>query len=540
MPARALPARPSLEQYKKQAQDLLDAYKSGDDDAHRRVREHARGVGASSLPPTRISLADAQLVVAREHGFESWPTFATHIETLTIAREVDSLADPIAAFFEAATAPREGHGSGTIERAEAIRARHPDVARGSIYAAALVADEVTVRDFLDRDPALATTRGGPYDWDALTHLCFSRYLRLDPAKSEGFVRTARALLDAGADPNTGWYETIDTPPRQILESAVYGAAGVAQHPGLTRLLLERGADPNDDETPYHAAETWNNDVLRILLDSGRLNADSLAMLLARKADWHDLQGMRLLLGRGADPNRMTPWGQNALHQAVRRDNSMLMIELLVEHGANPSLPNRQDGRSATAIAAHRGRRAAIVLFQQRGALPLTAVDALIAACALNDRETMRSPTAAAPDLKSQLVRQGGTLLAQFAGNNNVDGIRNLLEVGVSPTALYREGDGYYGIAVDSTALHVAAWRACHDAVRELIARGTPVDALDGRGRTALQLAIKACVDSYWTERRKPDSVKALLEAGAALDGVDIPTGYEEVDALLRERVGRHG
>jgi hypothetical protein len=73
-------------------------------------------------------------------------------------------------------------------------------------------------------------------------------------------------------------------------------------------------------------------------------------------------------------------------------------------------------------------------------------------------------------------------------------------------------------------------------VKALIARGTPVDALDGRGRTALQLAIKACVDSFWAEWRSPDSVRALLDASASLDGVEIPTGYDEVDALLRERV----
>jgi ankyrin repeat protein len=288
------------------------------------------------------------------------------------------------------------------------------------------------------------------------------------------------------------------------------------------------------------AALMSDDVLRILLDSGRLNTDSLTTLLLRKADWHDLEGMRLLLERGVDPNRMTPWSHSALHQAVKRDNSMQMIELLVDHGANPSLPNTHDGRSATAIAAHRGRRAALVLFQQRGASPLTGVDALIAACALNDRETMQSLTTTDPELKSQLVRQGGTLLAQFAGTNNVDGVRNLIEFGVSSTALYREGDGYYGIATDSTALHVAAWRACHDVVRELIARGIPVDALDGRGRTALQLAIKACVDSFWAESRKPDSVQALLQAGASLDGVEIPIGYDEVDVLLRERVAQRG
>ena len=41
-------------------------------------------------------------------------------------------------------------------------------------------------------------------------------------------------------------------PAAEWESVIYGAAGVAKHPELTRLLLERGADPNDEETPYHA------------------------------------------------------------------------------------------------------------------------------------------------------------------------------------------------------------------------------------------------------------------------------------------------
>ena len=101
-------------------------------------------------------------------------------------------------------------------------------------------------------------KADPYGWDALTHLCFSRYLRLDAARSDAFVRTARALLDAGASANTGWYEMIDYPnPRPVLESAIYGAAGVAHHAGLTRLLLDYGADPNDEETPYHAAEEYD-------------------------------------------------------------------------------------------------------------------------------------------------------------------------------------------------------------------------------------------------------------------------------------------
>jgi ankyrin repeat protein len=298
------------------------------------------------------------------------------------------------------------------------------------------------------------------------------------------------------------------------------------------LLLERGADPNDEETPYHVAETRNNDVLRVLLESNRLSTDSVTTLLVRKADWHDLEGMRLLLETGADPNRLTRWSYNALHQSVRRDNSMQMIELLIEHGADPSLPNGSDGRSATAIAARRGRGSAVALFQERGAAPLVEVDALIAACALNEPGTIHARIAEHPDLRAQLIRQGGTLLAEFAGNGNAEGVRCLLDCGISPSALYREGDGYFGIATDSTALHVAAWRAWPAVVKELIARGTPIDALDGRGRTALQLAIKACVDSFWTARRSPESVAALLDAGASMVGVDLPSGYAEVDALL--------
>ena len=44
----------------------------------------------------------------------------------------------------------------------------------------------------------------------------------------------------------------------------------------------------------------------------------------------------------------------------------------------------------------------------------------------------------------------------------------------------------------------------------LVERGAPADVADGSGRTPLFLAVKACVDSYWTERRSSESVEALL------------------------------
>jgi ankyrin repeat protein len=72
----------------------------------------------------------------------------------------------------------------------------------------------------------------------------------------------------------------------------------------------------------------------------------------------------------------------------------------------------------------------------------------------------------------------------------------------------------------------------------LIASGASVNAIDAQGRTALQLAVKACVDSYWTDRRSPDSVRVLLEAGASAEGIELPTGYDGIDVLLRHSLSR--
>jgi ankyrin repeat protein len=445
-----------------------------------------------------------------------------------------ALDDPASAFIEAACVPRDAHQFGTLEEAEMILARYPYVATSSIYAAASVADEPTVRMFLARDPASAMTKGGPRGWDALTHLCFSRYLRIDRTRSDAFVHAARALLDAGASASTGWIEMIDHPnPRPVLEAAIYGAAALAQHPGLTLLLLERGADPNDEETPYHVGETRDNTVLKILLESGRLNERSMGTLLRRKCDWHDAQGLRLVLEHGGDPNGMGIFGHTALHASVRRDNGPEIIQTLLDYGADPTLLNHE-GRSAIVIAARRGQASALDLFERAATqISLTGIDALIAACARDQKEVIRLLTTDAPRVRSELIELGASLLAEFSGVGNLAGVRNLLELGVSVDSVYRAGDVYFGIAEDSTALHVAAWRARPEVVKELIARGASVNATDGQGRTALQLAVKACVDSYWTDRRSPDSVRALLEAGASSQAIKLPTGYDEIDRLLR-------
>jgi len=258
-------------------------------------------------------------------------------------------------------------------------------------------------------------------------------------------------------------------------------------------------------------------------------------MLLRKIDWHDYDGVKLLLEQEADPNRMTRWSHSALQQAIRRDNDIAIVELLLQYGADPDLTG-QSG-SSIMIAARDGRGDVLDAFERRGfPIDLRGADELLAAVSRNDTPTVASMARRDPARIKQVIAQGGRVLREFAGVGNIEGVRLLLDLGVRVDEIDREGDGYWGIASASTALHVAAWRAWHHIVALLIERGARVDAVDGRGRTPLTLAVRACVDSFWTERRSPESVAALLAAGASTDRVPYPCGYKDVDELLR----RHG
>jgi ankyrin repeat protein len=364
----------------------------------------------------------------------------------------ETATDPRIAFIAAST----WHGG--LERADAILAAPPELADAGLHVAAILGDEARVRAHLARDPGSVHAKSEPYGADALTLLCLSKYLRLDPTRSDAFVATATALLDAGADPNGGFWTTGDHPEH---ETPLYGAAGVAHHAPLTRLLIERGADPNDGEVVYHSPETDDNAALQVLVETGRLTSDSLTVMLIRKHDWHDVDGARYLLEHGADAN--AAWrhgGWRPLHHALARSNALAMIALLLDHGADPSLDNGRDGLSGVGRAAREGRGDVLRLFAQRGvSIELPGVDRLIAACALDDGDAARLIARQEPALAAEVIAMGGDLLATFAGSGNAPGVRQLLDLGVDVAAPFAAGDGYFGEPAGSLAIHVAAWRA---------------------------------------------------------------------------------
>src|SRR5262245_13115855 len=82
---KSLPSRPSLEQLKNQAKDLLKESKAGDPAALKRFTQHhpnASHTGKALQGEPSFSLSDAQLVIAREYGFASWPQLKDEVESI--------------------------------------------------------------------------------------------------------------------------------------------------------------------------------------------------------------------------------------------------------------------------------------------------------------------------------------------------------------------------------------------------------------------------------------------------------------------------
>jgi hypothetical protein len=112
MEVKKLPARPSLEQYKKQAKDLVKAFESNQAEALQRIKANHDRFGNlrdSEIHHVPFALADAQFVIAREHGFQSWPKFAKHVTALTRSNS------PVAQFEAAVDAIVTGD-MGTLKR----------------------------------------------------------------------------------------------------------------------------------------------------------------------------------------------------------------------------------------------------------------------------------------------------------------------------------------------------------------------------------------------------------------------------------------
>ncbi len=436
----------NLEQLRKQAKELVKAARAGDEAATSRFG------GRDTI------LANAQLMLAREHGYRSWPE-------LVVAAEAS-----VDAFVEAAT-------SGRRERADALLAARPEIEQDPWTRLVLARG-------WDGDP---NQPGGPQNWAPILYACHSVYAS---------VELVGELLARGADPNATFTNEYGE------MSALYGAAGVVHHPELTRVLLEAGANPDDGESVYHSLEADDPACLRLLLEAGAQTRGTNG--LGHALDYDRIEPVRMLLEAGGDANEGA-----LLAHAVRRGRGPEFLELLVEHGAEL---DRRGGetwrgdiplRTAYAHAVLRNREDNAELLARLGAsTELDAADAAVAALARGERQS--EPLPAVLDVDQQEV----LILAAIRGN-----LEPIVEA-VGP-----HFSGVVGGSPEGTLLHHAAWMGNAKAVRDLLALGADASA-DSGDEFATPLAWAVLASSYYHDLPGRDFVgvaRSLVEHGTHIE-----------------------
>lgn len=220
-----------------------------------------------------------------------------------------------------------------------------------IFHAAAVGDEDRVTALLKKDKSLATARDGN-DWTPLHYAAASRVHEKNPAKSAALLKIAQLLLKAGADPMAAWNYNDEWPLRPL-----YYAAGWSNHPAMAEVLLKAGADPCDNESVYHAADEGYAECLELFekyVPKKKL-AEQCTMCLRTQFHWGHSKGAQWLLAHGADPNSLYPnSGNSALHAAAKSGANEKVIALLLQHGGDPKVKNK-DGKTAIELARTAGK-----------------------------------------------------------------------------------------------------------------------------------------------------------------------------------------
>ena len=217
-------------------------------DLDRARREAKRRAKEQWSKGVKQKLSDAQRAVARELGEASWPRLVRRVEAEAVARE----DRPRRLVQEAA--------DGRRDHAEALLALDPELGREGFDAALVLGEAERVREALARD-AGAATAGGARDGLPLLYVTHSAFLGGE--RTDGLLECARVLLTP-APTRTRAGST----PSSARSARSTARPGVAHEPRMTALLLEAGANPNDDESVYHATETADHACLRLLLDAG--------------------------------------------------------------------------------------------------------------------------------------------------------------------------------------------------------------------------------------------------------------------------------
>ncbi len=370
MDLQRLPFRASLDEYQKQADELLLAYRSGAPEAIQLIHERhprfldpkipwlPRNLSDAEIQNAGLDLSDAQLALARWYDFQSWLALADYAEA--VAHE----GSPICRFESAVEAVISG-------------------------------DVATLKSFLNADPGLVFGRSTrithfdpPVHRATLLHYVAANgvegYRQKTPANA---VEMAEILLRAGAEADAlaDMYGEHCTTMSMLVSSCHPANAGV-QVP-LVETLLDFGA-----AIEGHGSRKWGSPLMTALafgysgaaeaLAARGARVDNLAAAagLGRLAEARELLPasdgetrhralalaaqhghadiVRLLLDAGEDPNRYNPDGHHShstpLHQAALAGHDAV-VRLLVERGARLDIKDTVYESTPLGWALHGGK-----------------------------------------------------------------------------------------------------------------------------------------------------------------------------------------
>jgi ankyrin repeat protein len=320
-------------------------------------------------------------------------------------------------------------------------AADPALAATSAYTMAACGRANELAALLRDDPALVSRQGGPHGWEPLLYACYSRLGTGDA------VGTVRVLLDAGADPNTGFlWQDLPSPFTALTGALGGGERGEPPHRdcvALANLLLDAGADPNDNQAFYNRAFEPDDAHLPPLLSHGAGHP--------HPSPWRDRLGT-------AYPTPVEMIGEHLRGAAER--GYVHRIRLLLEHGVDPNTVGYHPilgDQTAYEVAVRHGHRGAADLLAAAGGRSdrLDEVDLLLAAAFAGD--------AAAAALRRPDLPQRRPDAMRLAGEQHgIAALAILLDLGydVSAPGQWR-----------TTALHEAALRGDVETCRWLVERG---------------------------------------------------------------------
>jgi len=400
----------NLEQLRKQAKDLVKAARGGDAEALRRLGD---------LP---VRLASAQLVLAREHGYSSWPALVHEVAEQPFHTDLD--------YYEG-----RAHGIATVHGISLADARRELAQRHGLSSWA---------ELTRRVQALASGEEPP-----------TPFMLAYRAVDDGDLERLRTLLDEH--------------PELVRQRGTNGNElfGMAGNLDLARLLLECGADVSRGNdygwTKLHQAGYGNDRALAELLLAAGARIDLFARgdggtPLVVALFWGHREVVDLL---GLEPRNL------------RVAAGLGLVDLVDELGGTP------------AAGAHRGfyRPHGGFPAWQPSDDPQEILDEALVWAAKSDRvEAIERLVELGADPDADPYR--GTPLTWAACNGRVAAIRRLVELGADVNARGTFGGPDHGQGV--TALHLAAQSGQAEAVETLlelgadptiqddIHRGTPV------------------------------------------------------------------